>query len=89
MDKTDWRLSSGQEKYLTGITLTHRQWRESRPGWNHDHCEFCWAEFAAQDMPDVLHEGWTTPDEYRWICETCFRDFRDSFNWVIVGAGSD
>lgn len=84
MSDTDWRLKTGQEKYLTGISLTRKTWRESRPGWDHDHCEFCLAKFAAFDGADVLHEGWTTPDEYRWICDTCFADSRDRFDWHVT-----
>jgi hypothetical protein len=30
-----------------------------------------------EDHPDILKEGWATPDEYRWICSTSFEDFRD------------
>src|SRR3954470_16024193 len=75
MSDPDWRLT-GQHQYLSGVTLVRHQWRESRPGWDHDHCEFCLAKFGDERLPDVLREGWTTPDEYRWICDTCFSDFR-------------
>jgi hypothetical protein len=78
----DWRLC-GQEQYLTGITLVHRRWSQTREHWNHDHCEFCWAKFAAFDAADILHKGWTTQDGYRWICDTCFNDFRDRFGWIV------
>lgn len=37
-----------------------------------------------EDTPDVLHEGYCTPDERRWICPTCFRDFREQFMWELV-----
>lgn len=83
----DWRLQ-GQERYLTGVTLTRRQWRETRAGWDHDHCEFCSEKFADDRIPDALHEGWTTPDEYRWICDQCFADFRERFQWKVA-AGED
>jgi hypothetical protein len=23
-------------------------------------------------------------DEYRWICESCFEDFRHAFGWEVV-----
>ncbi len=88
-DKNDWRLQRNEDKYLKGLTLAHKPWHSSRPGWNHDHWEFCWAEIAGLDMPDALHEGWTAPDEYRWICDTCFQDFRKDFQWVIVETRSD
>ncbi len=78
MSDPDWRLT-GQERYLSGVTLVRRQWRQSHPGWDHDHCEFCFAKFG----DERLREGWTTPDEYRWICDACFSDFKDQFNWNI------
>ena len=78
----DWRLM-GQQKYLTGATLVRRRWRQSRPHWDHDHCEFCGAKFADDRLADALHEGWTTPDEYRWICDGCFHDFRERFGWNV------
>ena len=78
----DWRLT-GQDKYLTGVTLIRRQWREPRPGWDHDHCEFCLEKFGDERLGDVLREGWTTPDEYRWICDECFSDFKDQFKWRV------
>jgi hypothetical protein len=82
MSDQDWRLAD-QDKYLSGVTLARRQWRESRPGWDHDHCEFCFAKFGDERLPDVLREGWTTPDEYRWICDICFGDFKAQFDWRI------
>lgn len=83
MSDSDWRLT-GQEECLSGVTLVHRRWKESRSGWDHDHCEFCFAKFGDERLPDALREGWTTPDEYRWICDTCFSDFKDRFNWHVL-----
>jgi hypothetical protein len=56
--------------------------------WDHDHCAFCWAKFMVEDLPDVLHEGYCTLDEYHWICETCFRDFQASLEWQITTRSS-
>jgi hypothetical protein len=80
MSDHDWRLM-GQEKYLAGATLVRRQWRQLREDWDHDHCEFCGAKFGGDRLGDVLREGWTTPDERHWICDGCFRDFRERFGW--------
>lgn len=33
---------------------------------------------------EMLREGWTRPDDYHWICETCFSDFREQFGWQLV-----
>jgi len=80
MSNADWRLQ-GQEQYLRGVTLYRRIWTKTRPHWDHDHCEFCWAKFAAEDADQL--EGYTTADEYRWICEQCFKDFREQFEWTL------
>jgi hypothetical protein len=87
MTEPDWRLQ-GQEEYLSGVRLVRRRWRQSRPGGDHDHCEFCWAKFGQEQLGDVLREGWTTPDEYRWVCDVCFNDFKDQFRWQIEEASN-
>ncbi len=90
MPDTDWRLTD-QDTFLMGATLVHRRYRLSRsdPDWDHDHCAFCWAKFMVEDLPDVLHEGYATPDDYHWICEQCFRDFQGQYHWqVIADSGS-
>jgi len=32
---------------------------------------------------DILTEGYCTEDEYRWVCGTCFEDFRERFEWRL------
>lgn len=83
VDPNDWRLT-GQEKYLKGVTLYRKRYVAPRPDWDHDHCEFCWAKFMVEDYPDVFHEGYSTLDEYRWICKGCFDDFKEMFEWRVV-----
>jgi hypothetical protein len=84
-DQNDWRLLN-QEKYLKGVTVVLRRYRRypKNINWDHDHCAFCWVEFNTEDFPDVLHKGYCTLDEYYWICETCFNDFKDLFEWVVI-----
>jgi len=80
VNKNDWRLM-GQEEYLKNQTLIfhcHQKWSAE---WNHDHCEFCTRHFGCS--PDGLHEGYSTIDNYRWICKDCFNDFKEMFNWRI------
>jgi hypothetical protein len=84
MDHTnpdDWRLC-GQERYLKGKAFRWTRYIAPRPTWDHDHCEFCWAKFMETDLPDVLHEGYCS-EEFRWICRTCFEDFRAQFEWRV------
>ena len=88
----DWRLQ-GQERYLKGATLVRRSYRRyaRNPEWDHDHCEFCSAKFMAEDHPDVLHSEYATEDDYRWICDQCYEDFGERFEWKVlqVADGND
>ena len=60
----------------TSATATH---------WDHDHCELCIEKFAETDLiPEALHEGYATLDNYRWICASCFNDFREKFAWTLA-----
>jgi hypothetical protein len=80
----DWRLTN-QAEYLGGVTLVRKIWVRPKPDWDHDHCAFCWAKFTDVDGPEFLREGYTTSDDYYWICPTCFIDFREQFGWHVVG----
>ena len=79
IDSNDWRLQ-GQEKYLRGAVLEKKMYQPYRVGWEHDHCEFCGAEFSLEN-PGALRVGYASLDNYRWICEVCFEDFKDMFEW--------
>ena len=77
----DWRLQ-GRERYLKGVTPYWREYSRYSETWDHDHCAFCWAKFCvASACPDSLQEGYATEDNYRWICEKCFEDFKEMFEW--------
>jgi hypothetical protein len=84
-NKEDWRLTN-QENYLKGVTLVRRSYRQyaKNPNWDHDHCDFCWAEFCFKQCEGALQEGYATLDDYHWICPTCFEDFKDMFEWKII-----
>lgn len=84
VDAADWRLQ-GQERYLKGVTLVRRSYRQNphNPNWDHDHCEFCWAKFSLDPNAREVEAGYCTPDDYRWICEPCFDDFNEMFDWKI------
>jgi hypothetical protein len=83
----DWRLR-GQERYLGRARLRRAQYRPPSTAWDHDHCEFCNAKLADWVASDVLREGWQTEDEYRWICDACFEDFREQFGFEVLEASS-
>ena len=88
-DKTDWRYYCGhpdniEEDRLYSATLVKRKYQQWNDIWEHDHCSFCWAKFAEEShIPDALHEGYATEDEGDWICEDCFNDFKDLFQWKV------
>lgn len=83
-NEPDWRLT-GQERFLKGKTLAKKRYTAPRPGWDHDHCAFCWAKFTESDGPSTLQEGYVTEDNYYWICPQCFADFQNDFQWTIIG----
>ena len=85
VEENDWRLQ-GQEQYLQGVELVKQDYcfYEANPNWDHDHCEFCWAEFQVGGPGESLSAGYSTRDQYRWICETCFNDFQPKFKWRVV-----
>ncbi len=77
----DWRLQ-GQEKYLQGVSLSRKKYTKYNDTWTHDHCEFCWKTFS--ENTEDTNEGYVTADNYRWICDDCFKDFKAMFKWTIL-----
>jgi hypothetical protein len=75
----DWRRQ-GQEKYLLGATLFWQEYQPPSATWDHDHCAFCWETFSLSEGD--LHYGYAA-NNYHWICEPCFRDFREEFRFHI------
>ncbi len=80
----DWRLTN-QEKYLQNAVLIRREYEPPSAKWDHDHCAFCWARFSRYDGD--LHEGYCTKDRDFWICDECFRDFREMFRFTVDNGG--
>lgn len=87
VDKDDWRLSFGREiSFYSQFTWSLKKWEITRPNWDHDHCEFCIHKITDLEIPNSLKEGWTDKDETYWICETCFADFKEMYQWKIAYA---
>ena len=82
VQEDDWRLQ-GQERYLQGALLRKQPYQPYRKDWDHDHCEFCGAKLCL-DSAVCLTEGYCTEDQYHWICEPCFNDFREMFQFQLV-----
>lgn len=73
-DMEDWRLQ-GQEKYLQGKTFIFKRIFVK----GHDHCEFCWETFYQNEDKNA----YTTLDGHHIVCETCFNDFKEEFQFRI------
>lgn len=85
-NSSDWRLTN-QEKYLKGVVLIWKEWTSPKPDWDHDHCEFCWKKITNLDLKDAVTEGYCTENDYYWICESCYNDFREQFRWIAQKDG--
>ena len=76
--ESDWRLTD-QINYLKEKQLKHSKYVKYSDNWEHDHCEFCYYEFNNESQ-----YGYRTLDNYYWICDKCFKDFCNMFNWILV-----
>ena len=77
----DWRIRN-QAAYLRGVQLERAMWTPTATS-DHEHCEFCWAKFAAASLaPDALQDGYATLDRRHWACAPCFDDFQTDFEWA-------
>ena len=78
--EADWRLN-GQEKYLFGKRLVKVRFLKFVEI-DHAHCSFCWAKFGENE--EDLHVGYITVDREDVICEECYNDFKERFQWSLV-----
>jgi hypothetical protein len=73
----DWRLTN-QKDYLFRRKLKRCAF-SSFPQKDHEHCSFCWEKFGHGE--DMLKIGYCTEDGENWVCDACYKDFKDSFEW--------
>lgn len=81
----DWRLLRGQDVYLQGKVLQYCRYKPKDSSNDHDHCEFCMEKFQVGDVT----YAYCTLDHGIWICDQCFKDFREQFNWELVDHNGD
>lgn len=82
--ENDWRLTN-QLEYLFSKTLKKAVYAPSGSH-DHAHCEFCFSKFGAGEH--LLKTGYCTMDGYHWICNQCFYDFRQQFQWRLKSEAS-
>ena len=78
--REDWRIM-GQEGYLMGKTLQHRRFQQALSVDDFTQCEFCWACFDEDGNNSSM--AYFEPINKVWICEKCFHDFLNYFNWSV------
>ena len=77
----DWELKS--KEYLYNKHVIQKDYTDTN---NHDHRELCLATFSVGEKG--IKRGYYEPQSKSWICEECFRVFRDKFCWETnVGDG--
>ena len=76
--ENDWRLTN-QINYLFDKQLKFSKYVKHSDIWEHDHCEFCYEKFFNESQ-----HGYSTLDNYYWICENCFNDFHEMFEWTLT-----
>jgi hypothetical protein len=73
----DWRLQN-QDSYLSGKEFELKKYTHSSENWDHDHCAFCSKKFSnSLTEKDIECEGYTTQENYYWVCKACFKDFSE------------
>jgi hypothetical protein len=82
---TDWRVDNG--KHTRGAVLTLKEYLAPSDKWDHEHCVCCWAKFV-ESAPGALSEGYTTKDNYHWICPQCFRDLKGEMEWTLASSSA-
>jgi len=81
IEENDWRLTN-QESYLKNKLLIAKNYKDRITNTDHDHCEFCLERFS-EDISD-LNFGYSTEDNYYWICDECYNDFKNKLGWKLV-----
>lgn len=80
----DWRLT-GQEQYmlfskLVEIVPCEYISKLTDPTSFHEHCEFCMEKIEESDMSRHYY----TTNQYSWICEQCYNDFKEMFGFTLI-----
>ena len=86
-ENADWRLD-GYNGNLNGKVFIFKKFVSSDKN-DHEHCEFCWKKITNLQNIEEEHvsEGYcffnTKTGQTNWICQECFNDFKNEFNFKI------
>lgn len=90
-EERDWRLDILGDRVVAGeimgleFTLRAFETPPDKPRYDHDHCEACFQKIMNHDGENIDKQGYVTRCGGTWICETCFADFRERFEWRVSG----
>jgi hypothetical protein len=80
------------KEYPHRLKLLWTPYKQPSPGWDHDHCEFCWQRFAEQTShyTDAEFIGYVASDGTRqwWVCNECANDLKGHYLWEFIGGPS-
>ena len=95
MDAKDWR-NRGQEDYLKSVKLVRKKFKSTLPDViatgdeyrrynDHEHCDFCFQKIMENcGEKNCCTEGYCTEDSKIWVCDDCYNEFKNEFNWNVV-----
>ena len=71
-------IEKGAKNFVESTNLGHEflEGDKIQHFW-HEHCDFC-LEKALTDKECTFY---CTEDMHHWVCEECFLDFKEKFNW--------
>lgn len=78
--RDDWRIM-GQEGYLMNSVLQYVTYSRDLCVDDFLQCEFCFDKF--DEDPEHPQKAYFDPKQKCWICEECFRDFKEHFHWTV------
>ncbi len=84
-DPGHWGQFGQEDIFPAGTALELRPYKAPRPGWDHDHCIFCWEKFI-ESGSSTLTAGYTAEPADEWVCPSCFEEFAERFGWAEKSA---
>jgi hypothetical protein len=91
----DWRYDTEYYSYLIGLDFKYKLFTSFYTAqnflWDHEHCEFCWQTITDQYNADNCNDkkigidydtgGYVSTDDRHWICEACFDELKNAYDW--------
>ncbi|MCR5808105.1 MAG: hypothetical protein K6G56_00930 [Clostridiales bacterium] len=75
----EWRLTAWEACQI-GNCMQHRVFDRTIVIEDFDKCSLCYERFDTDEKHP--QKAYYCPDNHRWVCEKCFNDFKDLFDWT-------